>query len=109
VTRFRRHIFVCTNGRPGGGRPACGPRGGEALRAALERAIAANPELCGQVAVTACACLGPCFDGPNLVVYPDGVWYAGAAAADAEAIVAEHLLAGRPLERLVYRWPDDDD
>lgn len=108
VTRFDRHIFVCTNRRPAGGRPACGPRGGEALRLALERAIAGNPELSGRVAVTACACLGPCFDGPNLVVYPEGVWYAGASPADAAAIVSEHLLGNRPVERLRYAWPDDD-
>lgn len=108
MTRFRHHIFVCTNQRPAGGRPACGSRG-EDLRAALERTIAANPELCGQVAVTACACLGPCFDGPNLVVYPEGVWYAGAAETDAAAIVTEHLLGGRPVEHLRYRWPTDDD
>jgi (2Fe-2S) ferredoxin len=45
------------------------------------------------VFVTPCGCLGPCFDGPNAVVYPDGVWYGGLAEEDAEALV-EHLLAG---------------
>ena len=43
--------------------------------------------------VTACGCLGPCFDGPNAVVYPDGVWYGGLTADDAAAI-AEHLEHG---------------
>ena len=45
------------------------------------------------VLATPCGCLGPCFDGPNAVVYPDGVWYAGLDASDADAIVA-HLLDG---------------
>lgn len=45
------------------------------------------------VLVTACDCLGPCFDGPNAVVYPDGVWYAGLAPADAPAL-ADHLIDG---------------
>jgi len=45
------------------------------------------------VMVTSCGCLGPCFDGPNAVVYPDGVWYGDLAAADAHAIV-EHLVNG---------------
>ena len=45
------------------------------------------------VLVTACGCLGPCFDGPNAVVYPDGVWYDGLTVDDAPALV-EHLVAG---------------
>lgn len=45
------------------------------------------------VLVTSCGCLGPCFDGPNAVVYPDGVWYGALAIEDAHAIV-EHLING---------------
>jgi (2Fe-2S) ferredoxin len=45
------------------------------------------------VLTTACGCLGPCFDGPNAVVYPDGVWYGGLDESDADAIV-EHLING---------------
>jgi (2Fe-2S) ferredoxin len=37
--------------------------------------------------------LGPCFDGPNAVVYPDGVWYGGLTDEDASAIV-DHLVDG---------------
>ena len=47
----------------------------------------------GDVMVTGCACLGPCFDGPNAVVYPDGVWYGGLDETDADAL-AEHLIDG---------------
>jgi (2Fe-2S) ferredoxin len=42
---------------------------------------------------TACSCLGPCFDGPTAVVYPDGVWYGGLAPGDAAGLVA-HLRTG---------------
>jgi (2Fe-2S) ferredoxin len=45
------------------------------------------------VIVTPCGCLGPCFDGPNAVVYPDAVWYAGLDESDADAIAA-HLVDG---------------
>jgi len=47
----------------------------------------------GVARVTACGCLGPCFDGPNAVVYPDDVWYGALDAGDATAIV-EHLIDG---------------
>jgi hypothetical protein len=39
------------------------------------------------------------------VVYPDATWYAALTPDDAQAIVNEHLLNGRPVERLRYE-PD---
>ncbi|HEX8109892.1 MAG TPA: hypothetical protein VF516_19310 [Kofleriaceae bacterium] len=54
--------------------------------------------------VTNCGCLGPCFDGPNAVVYPDGVWYAGLQPDDAAGI-ADHLVAGRVLAAKVSQRP----
>jgi len=49
-----------------------------------------------QVLVTPCGCLGPCFDGPNAVVYPDDVWYGNLAVDDAAGLV-DHLIDGTPL------------
>jgi (2Fe-2S) ferredoxin len=88
-----RHLFVCTNGRSAG-KPACGPRGGDALVAAVQRELLGRGAT--EVLVTPCGCLGPCFDGPNAVVYPDGVWYAGLGVEDA-AELARHLIDGTPL------------
>jgi (2Fe-2S) ferredoxin len=91
-----------------GGRPACAGRGGVELLAALREAVAGRPDL-WDIAVTGCECLGPCFDGPNAVVYPDGTWYAGAGPADVPAIADEHLAGGRPVAHLVRTFPDDTD
>jgi (2Fe-2S) ferredoxin len=85
----RRHLFVCTNDRSSG-KPACGARGGRELLAAVQNLLIARG---GDALATGCECLGPCFDGPNAVVYPDGVWYGGLDAGDAPALV-EHLVAG---------------
>jgi (2Fe-2S) ferredoxin len=104
---IRRHVFVCTNLRPSGGRPACGGRDAGAVLAALQEGVAAHPALRSTVAVTPCGCLGPCFDGPNLVVYPEGVWYAGVTTADVAELIERHLLAGQPVERLVYQHSVD--
>lgn len=98
-------MFVCTNARPEGGKGSCAQRGSNDVLRALETALARDGELSSSVAVTACGCLGPCLDGPNLVVYPDGVWYAGVRASDVEELVREHLRGGRPVERLLYEWP----
>lgn len=44
--------------------------------------------------------LGATGKGVILGVYPDGVVYAGVGLADVSEIVSEHLLKGRPVERL---------
>jgi (2Fe-2S) ferredoxin len=44
-----------------------------------------------------------CERGPNMVVYPEGVWYAGVQVADVPELVREHFQNGRPLERLAQR------
>ena len=85
-----RHLFVCTN-QVASGKPACGRRGGTELLAAVQREILSRHA--SGVIVTPCGCLGPCFDGPNAVVYPDGVWYGALDESDAKAIVA-HLVDG---------------
>jgi (2Fe-2S) ferredoxin len=105
--RARRHVFVCIQSRPPGGRPACGERGGVELLAALREAVAGSPDL-WEVAVTGCECLGPCFDGPNAVVYPDGTWYVGVQVSDVPVIADQHLARGRPVAHLVSAAPDDD-
>ena len=78
---------MCTN-TIASGKPACGRRGGVELLAAVQRALVGH-----EARATACACLGPCVDGPNAVVYPDGVWYGALDESDADAIVA-HLVHG---------------
>ena len=35
-----------------------------------------------------------------MVVYPDAVWYGNVRPEDAVEIVREHLVCGRPVERL---------
>lgn len=100
----RRHLFVCTNTRASG-KPACGLRGGDTIATAVQSELIARGAT--DVLVTPCGCLGPCFDGPNAVVYPDGVWYAHLDAGDAPAL-ADHLIAGTPLAAKVTEPPGGD-
>ena len=44
------------------------------------------------------------YEGPTLVVYPEGVWYTYLDEADIDEIIDEHLVQGRPVARL--RLPD---
>ncbi|MEO7729395.1 MAG: (2Fe-2S) ferredoxin domain-containing protein [Kofleriaceae bacterium] len=100
-----RHLFVCSNGRSSG-KPACGPRGGDALIMAVQRALIVRRA--SDVLVTPCGCLGPCFDGPNAVVYPEGVWYAGLELGDAPAL-ADHLIDGTVLAAKLAARPGSAD
>jgi (2Fe-2S) ferredoxin len=99
--RHVRHVFVCIQHRDGGGKPACGDRGGRELLAALETRLVGRAE--PRTGVTGTLCLGPCFDGPNAVSYPDGTWYCGLAATDADALLDGGLAADQR-----HPWSDED-
>jgi (2Fe-2S) ferredoxin len=53
-----------------------------------------------KIAITSTGCLGPCGNGPSVLVYPEGVMYGGVTKDDVTAIFEEHLLGGKPVERL---------
>lgn len=95
---FERHVFVCTTGKH------CPAQDGDGLgvHAALKREAAAAG-LTGRIRVNQSGCLDQCGHGPMVVVYPDAVWYWGVQPEDAAEIVREHLIGGRPVERLRYR------
>lgn len=100
MAKIERHFFVCENARPVGGKPSCGARGAGDIAAALQEGLGRHPELWGRVAVTSTGCLGPCFEGPTVVVYPEAVWYVGVTVADVSELVEQHMAGGQPVERL---------
>ena len=96
VSPFERHVFVCVRGK------ACPDQGAVELHAELKRVAA---EHCGKVRlrVNKSGCLAQCGHGPVIAVYPEGVWYAGVTAGDVPELIEEHLIGGRPVERLLFR------
>jgi (2Fe-2S) ferredoxin len=54
-----------------------------------------------QVLVTESSCCGPCFNGPTVIVYPDGVWYQKVTPNDVPEILELHIMKGKPVERLL--------
>jgi (2Fe-2S) ferredoxin len=101
MPKFERHIFVCANQRPDGHpRGCCDPAGNAELQK-LFKAKLAQRGLKGRVRANKSGCLDQCEHGPNLVVYPDAVWYGGVTAADVDEIIDSHILGGKPVKRLI--------
>jgi (2Fe-2S) ferredoxin/predicted O-methyltransferase YrrM len=95
---FRYHVFICDQEKPEGV-PCCAARGSGKTLEALRKEIAAQG-LMDSVQITVCGSLGLCERGPNMVVYPEGVWYSNVTPQDVPEIVKSHLRSGRPVERL---------
>lgn len=104
VPAYKRHLFVCLTHRPPRLKPSCGARASEAVLDAL-RAEVERRGLGAEIGVTGSTCLGPCESdaGPVAVVYPEGVWYARLSVGDAAEVVEQHLVGGRPVERLLWK------
>ena len=100
----KHHVFICTNRRAAEAKmPSCAANGGGEVLEAFLRERAARG-LYRSVYVTQSLCLGVCPErGSTVVIYPEGTWYVGVQASDVAEIFAAHLLAGRPVERLIDR------
>jgi len=95
---FERHVFICTRG------DWCAEIDGDGLgvHTRMKKLVKAAG-LTGRVRINHSGCLDQCGHGPMMVVYPDNVWYWGLHPDDVDEIVREHLVAGRPVEHLIYR------
>src|SRR4051812_37370323 len=85
-----KYVLVCQN-------EDCKQRGsGELLEKLSDKLKSAS-----DVEVKSYMCFGGCQAGPNIVLYPQKVWYAGVKREDVEEIAA-HASGGEPVERLTH-------
>ena len=97
---LERHVFVCVNERePADPRGCCAAKDGHAVLSRLKE-LAHAAGLKGRVRVNQAGCLDQCRLGVTVVVYPEAVWYGRVTPKDAEEIFREHVLGGRPVQRL---------
>ena len=95
-----KHVFVCTQSRPPDHpRGSCEEKGSAAVLQEFMQQFE-KKQWWGRFAVTGSGCLGTCGTGPSVLVYPEGVMYGGVSKDDVAAIIEEHLLGGKPVERL---------
>ena len=91
---YRSHILCC-------GGTGCTSSGSRDIITAFETEIKAAG-LENEVKVVMTGCFGLCALGPIVIVYPEGTFYSRITAEDVKEIVAEHIVKGRPVERLIY-------
>ena len=91
---IRAHVLIC-------GGTGCTSSGSKSIQEAFEKNIA-DAGLNEEVKLVQTGCFGLCALGPVVIVYPDGTFYSRVTTDDVKEIVEEHLLKGRPVERLIY-------
>ena len=97
---IRSHVLIC-------GGTGCTSSGSLALKAALEKELAAKG-LNEEIKIVITGCFGLCALGPIMIVYPEGTFYSMVKPEDIPEIVEEHLLKGRPVTRLEYHESTGD-
>lgn len=101
MSRYKRHIFVCTNQRaPDHPKGCCLLKGSEQVRAALKAELARRG-LSGVVRANASGCLDACEHGVTVVIYPEGIWYGKVTEADVPEIIDRTVIGGEVIQRLV--------
>lgn len=100
IGRYHRHVFLCI------GEACCTKEAGEAAWEALKKelkdrnlSLSAGPSACYRTKV---GCLRVCADGPILVVYPEGTYYAGMTADRIPEFVQKHLIDGEPQDDRIF-------
>ncbi len=98
MANYNYYVLVC------GGTGCRASRGAEIITA-LEDAVR-EQGLNESVQVIRTGCFGFCEQGPIVKIIPDNTFYVGVTPEDAPEIIAEHLLKGRRVERLLFTAPD---
>jgi NADH-quinone oxidoreductase subunit F/NADP-reducing hydrogenase subunit HndC len=96
TANIQRTIFICEG-------TGCVSGKSHEIRQALEKKAA---ELgLHNVKVDFTGCHGFCEQGPIAIVEPEGIFYTRLSEGDVDDIVAEHLVNGKPVERLFFKDP----
>jgi len=90
---FRSHILVCKD-------PDCIHKGAHEVMDALQDELVAEG-LINEIQVLETSRIGSCWNGPEMMVYPEGVHYTNLTVDDIPYLVEEHFLKGRIATRFV--------
>ncbi len=94
---YRSHVLVCVD-------PQCLNKGAHELIDTLQDELVATG-LIEEVQVLETSRIGACADGPEMMIYPEGVHYVGVTPDDVPYLVDEHFLKGRTIKKFQLTKP----
>ena len=95
---YRSHVLIC-------GGTGCTSSGSVKVREALAEQLKAKG-LEDEIKIVQTGCFGLCAKGPIMVIYPEGTFYHSVKADDVTDIIEQHVIAGKPVERLLHKEND---
>jgi len=100
MTQYKMHLLVC-------GGTGCRASESEKLFTNLKNEVI-EKGLENEVQVITTGCFGFCEKGPIVKVMPDNTFYTQVKPEDAIEIIAEHVIKGRKVYRLLYVNPETE-
>ena len=93
---YQKILFVCINKREPH-EVCCSRRESEAIAAALKARVK-ELGFTRAVRVSKSGCQDLCAKGPNVMVFPDYVWYHSVTPADVERIIQDTIRGLQPVQ-----------
>jgi NADH:ubiquinone oxidoreductase subunit F (NADH-binding)/(2Fe-2S) ferredoxin len=97
MSQFKMHILVC-------GGTGCRASHSDKIVDNLKDELKAN-NLDNEIQVVTTGCFGFCEKGPIVKIIPDNTFYTQVTPDDCREIIAEHIVKGRKVQRLLYEDP----
>jgi (2Fe-2S) ferredoxin len=86
---YVRQLYVCINNRNGES-ISCGYSGGEEMIEELKK-VCKERNLKGKIRAAKSGCMDLCAFGPNIMIWPEGIWYMKVTKEDIPQIVDNFL------------------
>ena len=86
---YVRQMYVCINNRHGES-PSCGYSGGEEMIEELKK-VCKERNLKGKIRAAKSGCMDLCAFGPNIMIWPEGIWFMKVTKEDISQIVENFL------------------
>lgn len=97
---FTHHVLICGNKREAcHAKGYCDPGEGEDLCEDFKKDLK-KEKLGLLVRANDGGCMEQSEDGPDLVIYPQGIWYEGVTVEDVARIVTRTIIGGEVIEDL---------
>lgn len=95
------HVLVC-------GGTGCHSSQGDEIRKLLDEKVK-EKGLEDKIKIVLTGCFGLCEAGPNIVVYPEGIFYSYVKLEDVDEIFEKHFVKGEVVKRLLFEEAYEDE